>query len=312
MKAITHHLSGTTLLTALLLTPSPARAETRHLALPSYRVPPGAVLEVPLTLDNAAGLAAVRVQINFDPEVLTLEAVTPGPLGAAFEMSQGEGDGFVRLTFARAAELADGAGRLVALKFRANTGATVDQVSELAIADLGLSDATGVIDLRQKDTLQTRSGEVIVSVLPNIDNAANGLPDWWELQHGLDTFAANTLEDPDDDGLCNLLEYAFGGDPRVPDAGVRGPQYGRFENDGQGFLRLGFHRRKNDPELTFQVQESPDLLQWNVLPLPQQLLGSPLDQGDGIEYVQVLGTRPMDGAGAQPSGFIRVVVKQTK
>ena len=102
MKSILHRISPVALVAGLLLVPFIASAETRHLSLPIYQVNAGAVLEVPLTLDNAAGLAALRVQVNFDPEVLTLEGVTTGTLGQSFEMIQGEGDGFVQLIFARA------------------------------------------------------------------------------------------------------------------------------------------------------------------------------------------------------------------
>jgi len=39
------------------------------------------VLQVPLTLDNAAGLAQVRLQLNYDPQLLALLDVSAGPLG---------------------------------------------------------------------------------------------------------------------------------------------------------------------------------------------------------------------------------------
>lgn len=192
--------------------------------MPSYLANPGGILEVPLSLDNAAGLAAIQVQINFDPDVLELQTVAAGPLGGAFELSQGNGDGLVQLTFFRGEALAGGAGRLAVLQFRANPGAVTNLFSELAIADLMLSDSTGVIDLRQKDTLVTTNGQVAVTVQQNIDNARNGLPDWWELQHGLNPLAANVDLDPEHDGLPNLLEYTFGGNPVVADAQQRGIQ----------------------------------------------------------------------------------------
>ena len=312
MISILHRESAILLLAGLLSVPSTAWAETRHLTLPSYQVNAGDVLEVPLTLDNAAGLAALRVQVNFDPEVLELEAVTNGPLGEDFELTHGEDDGYVQLTFARAEVLAGGSGRLASLKFRANSGAAVDLVSELAIADLSLSDATGVIDVRQKDTLTLTNGEVAVSVSQNIDNAGNGLPDWWEELHGLDLFTDNGPLDPEQDGLPNLLEYAFGGNPKVPDAHLRGVHSDKVEVNGADFMRLGFFRRHGDASLLFKVEESPDLSQWLDLPLPQQLIGAPQDMGDGTEYVEVLGTLPITGAEAEPNGFMRVGVEKAE
>jgi hypothetical protein len=311
MKRISHPLMRTIgTIAVIAMTCAVARAESRHFSLPVYQANPGSILEVPLTLDNAAGLAAIQVQVNFDPEVLELLTVKTGPLGEAFELSQGNGDGFVQLTFFRGDALAGGSGRLAALRFRANPGAVVDLYSELAIAEILLSDSTGVIDLRQKDTLTMTNGEVSVSMQPNIDNAGSGLPDWWEEQHELDPFVSNRELDPENDGLTNLLEYAFGGNPKVADAQERGMQAGRVEHNGETFLSVGFYRRTGDASLLFRVQESADLGFWNSLPLPQQILGTPQNMGDGTEHVNVLGTIPMTGPDAEPQGFIRVAVEK--
>ncbi len=287
-----------------------ARAAPRTITLPSYLANPGGILEVPLSLDNAAGLAAIQAQINFDPEVLELLAVTSGPLGESFELSQGDDEGSVQLTFVRAEALAGGAGRLAVLKFRANPGAVTDLLSNLAIADLSLSDSTGVIDLQQKDTLTTLNGQVTVTLQQNIDNARSGLPDWWEMQHELDLFTANAALDPEQDGMSNLLEYAFGGNPGVADAHQRRVLSERVEANGKTYLSIGFHRRLGDSSLSFQVQESPDLQTWNDLGLPQQLIDPPQNMGDGTEFVNVLGTIPATGANAVPHGFMRVVVEK--
>ena len=290
--------------------PAGLQADSRTLSLPSYLANPGGILEVPLMLDNAAGLAAIQAQINFDPEVLELLTVKAGPLGEAFELSQGDDEGSVQLTFVRAEALAGGAGRLAVLKFRANPGAVTDLLSNLAIADLSLSDSTGVIDLQQKDALTTLNGQVTVTLLPNIDNTRSGLPDWWEMQHELDLFTANAGLDPEQDGMSNLLEYAFGGNPVVADAHERGIRSERVEANGKTFLSIGFHRRLGDSSLHFQVQESPDLQTWQDLSLPQHLIGTPQNLGDGTEFVNVLGTIPATGANAEPHGFMRVVVEK--
>jgi hypothetical protein len=236
--------------------------------------------------------------------------VTAGPLGEAFELSQGDGDGFVQLTFFRGESLAGGAGRLAVLRFRANPGAETSLFSELAIADLVLSDSTGVIDLRQKDTLATTNGQVAVTVQQNIDNARNGLPDWWEMLHELDLFTANAGLDPEHDGLPNLLEYAFGGNPKIADAFERGTRAGRVEAGGKTFLSLGFYRRLGDSSLSFRVQESADLGAWSNLSLPQQIIGIPQNMGDGTEFVNVIGTIPTTGTNAQPRGFLRIAAER--
>jgi hypothetical protein len=311
MKHLSHLiLSAAGIVAFALIAPTPARADSRNFSMPSYLANPGGILEVPLTLDNAAGLAAIQVQVNFDPEVLELQTVTAGPLGTAFELSQGNGDGFVQLTFFRGEALAGGAGRLAVLRFRANPGAVTSLFSELAIANLSLSDSTGVIDLRQKDTLTTTNGQVTVTVQQNIDNARNGLPDWWEMQHGLNPLAANADLDPEHDGLPNLLEYAFGGNPAVADAAGRGIQAGRVAVGGESFLGVGFYRRLGDAGLHFRLQESHDLGFWSDLNLSQQIIGTPQNQGDGTEFVNVRGTISATGVNAEPRGFLRVVVER--
>ncbi|MGA0900693.1 MAG: cohesin domain-containing protein [Luteolibacter sp.] len=296
------------MVTACMLTLPHAVAEVRRISIPNYKVNTGDTLLVPLELDQAAGLAAIRVQVNYSREVLTLQSVTAGPLGEKFEFIQGEDDGLVQLSFARADELASGGGRLAVLAFEANSGASVDLMSELALADVVLSDATGVIDLRQKDTLVIDSGQVVATADPDIDNAANGLPDWWEEQHGMSLFDDNASQDPEKDGLSNLLEYAFGGNPTAADANQRGPSMNVVESEGSNFLSITFYRRKSMPGHLLNVQESAELQNWDDLSIPTQMRGAAQDMGDGTERIEVMGTRAMTGPSAVSKGFLRVLV----
>lgn len=293
----------------IVLLPVVAVAAPRHFSLPSYRANPGGLLDVPLVLDNAAGLAAIQVNINFDPDVLTLQAADSGDLGGAFEFSHGESEGSVQIVLARPDNLAGGSGRLAHLRFQANPGAESDLFSELAIADLVLSDETGVIDLRQKDDLTTTNGQVLVSIDGNIDNAGNGLPDWWETSHGLDPFDDNAGLDSDGDGLENRSEYAFGADPMVADAALRRPHVSIEDDGGESFLGIGFFRRPDDPFVRYRPQQSADLASWVDLDPAERLAAPPDDEGDGTEYLRVLSTLQMTGPGASPKGFMRVEVE---
>ncbi|MDG6226045.1 MAG: Ig-like domain-containing protein [Candidatus Thermoplasmatota archaeon] len=55
---------------------------------------------------------------------------------------------------------------------------------------------------------------------PDDDN--DGMPDWWEIEHGLDPYdPADADLDPDGDGASNLEEYMRGTDPNVADDGDR-------------------------------------------------------------------------------------------
>lgn len=50
------------------------------------------------------------------------------------------------------------------------------------------------------------------------DSDADGMPDEWELIHGLDPYdAADALVDHDNDGLPSVAEYGYGSDPHVSD-----------------------------------------------------------------------------------------------
>ena len=54
------------------------------------------------------------------------------------------------------------------------------------------------------------------------DSDLDGMPDWWEIWHGLARFdPADAAQDADDDGLTNLQEYLAGTDPNDAASGLR-------------------------------------------------------------------------------------------
>jgi hypothetical protein len=68
-------------------------------------------------------------------------------------------------------------------------------------------------------------GSLLVGSLlldPNLDADGDGMPNGWELSHGLDPLnAADANWDNDGDGLSNLREYQLGTDPNDPSSPYR-------------------------------------------------------------------------------------------
>ena len=52
---------------------------------------------------------------------------------------------------------------------------------------------------------------------PPTDTDGDGMPDWWEIEHGLDPYTDDSGGDLDGDGLSNLLEYQNATDPNKGD-----------------------------------------------------------------------------------------------
>jgi Mg-chelatase subunit ChlD/sugar lactone lactonase YvrE len=78
----------------------------------------------------------------------------------------------------------------------------------------------------------------IYTAAPDKDSDADELPDWWEVQYGLDPFDPTgingMLGDADADGLVNLYEYWSGTDPLNPDTDADGVGDGSEDADGDG------------------------------------------------------------------------------
>ncbi len=118
---------------------------------------------------------------------------------------------------------------------------------------------------------------------PDVDT--DGMPDAWEVAHGLDPESPasinGSLGDPDKDGLPNLLEYAFNLNPSQPDAT---PPYSTqtVEDPDSGHLALGFtYRRLIHPgTLTYSLLISSNLTTWTApVPTPEELSVTPNPDG---------------------------------
>ena len=87
----------------------------------------------------------------------------------------------------------------------------------------------------------------------------------WQFQHF--AASANTasiagdLADPDSDGVVNLLEYAFGNDPKSP-ASAAVPQVSTQTIVGVPSLVITFTRDTTHTDLTYQAQTTSDFAHW--------------------------------------------------
>ena len=90
-----------------------------------------------------------------------------------------------------------------------------------------------------------------VSTVGTADANGDGLPDAWQIANWGTTVGHGAQADFDGDGVMELLEYAFGGDPKTPDAA----NMPAAVNEG-GYLTVTLTKR---PGVTFLVQTSPSL-----------------------------------------------------
>lgn len=294
-------------LTLVLAALSPA-ALAGQVAIPEQHASPGSVVDFPLSIDSAAGCASIQLTINHDPGILECTGFVSAGIGSQFEASVLPGDGVVVLILTRSTELPSGGGLLGALKFRVNPGARPGTTTALALANLEATDDSGVtVDLSSDLSSPSTSSTFTVTGSP-VDSDGDGMPDWWETEHSLEPGVAGGDLDSDHDGVGNLLEYAFGGNPRQPDLDKR-PHAVSALHGPDRFLALTFDRRK-DGSMIYRVFESDTLGSWQELSLPNHLLGVPVDLGDDMEKVTVRSSFPMSGDQAAPAGFMKVTVEK--
>jgi hypothetical protein len=194
-----------------------------------------------------------------------LVKVSAGPLGAQFDFSLEAVGGAVTMDFVRATALRAGSGRLAVAEFRVNSGAATGFNSDLAIARIDIGDATGVRNIAAGQSIGTDNGSVRVNLSSDIDNELNGLPDWWELQYNLDLFNPEGTGDTYGDSVIDFLEYAFGGQPGIPDMQKVAPVASVQEYNDQRYLILTFRRYKAVTRINYLLQESETLAAWETV-----------------------------------------------
>lgn len=129
-------------------------SHSTSLRLGDFSGSPGQETYAWLRIDDAAGLASIQFQVNYDRNLLSFISATNhvGTLGAEFSLDVEPGDGVVIIRLFRDSSLESGAGDLVTMQFGVNPGATEGMSSGLVLADVDLATQYGA-DLRWNTTV---------------------------------------------------------------------------------------------------------------------------------------------------------------
>ena len=143
----------------------------------------------------------------------------------------------------------------------------------------------------------TTAAHTVYLATATSDADGDGLPDAWELAHGLDLFNAagnaGAQGDPDRDGIPHLLELAFGLDPLAADVG--GLPVAASETDpadGQPYLTVRYRRLLTPGALLYGIEVSSDLATWTSTPADFEELTPAIPTGDGLTETVTVRIRP--------------------
>ncbi|MGK0186229.1 MAG: hypothetical protein ACI9R3_002012 [Verrucomicrobiales bacterium] len=108
----------------------------------------------------------------------------------------------------------------------------------------------------------------------------------WDQSHGL--AGAEPSGDNDGDFITNVIEFAFGGDPAVPNQSLAGGQRVLPIISGEGTLAFLRRQDREEAGLTYVVQRSSDLRTWEPVGSDMEETARPLAASlDDYERVQI-------------------------
>ena len=114
-------------------------------------------------------------------------------------------------------------------------------------------------------------------------------------------------DDPDADGIKNLLEQAFGGDPEAQDLDIL-PISETIEDNGQSYLQISYRKPEFENGLTYTVETVTDLNgTWSSLSSEVELISIVSESGGFDRYTY----RLVDPISATDKAFLRVEISET-
>ena len=139
----------------------------------------------------------------------------------------------------------------------------------------------------------------------------DGLPDAWEIQHGLDPFDVTgrngALADLSGNGLSNLQKFAFGLDPYSPSlAGLPAATIEPPAPAAVRYLTLRYRRLLTPGPIQYAVETSGDFATWTSAPADLQEIPPAIPVGDGLTETVTVRVLPALGTPGTPARFVRV------
>jgi hypothetical protein len=121
----------------------PPGASGYELSVGNFEVEPGGYVQVPVVIDNAAGVANIDLRINYDSEVLILAGVTNGALTASFGLEYMVGEGYLDVALASSNSLVSGSGTVANVTFYVPASESLGSMTDITISRHGLGGEFG-------------------------------------------------------------------------------------------------------------------------------------------------------------------------
>jgi hypothetical protein len=149
------------------------------LSIGSYEGAPGQAVKVQVMLHPATNIASAQLQINYDPNLVSVISVTNlGAVGGQFLMGYKDHKGSLDVVMACDQGNCSQSGALLDIHFMVNDGALPGMRTDLIMARRNLGGDYGV-NLENQYVLSQSNGELDVVPSASADSDGDGIPDWW-------------------------------------------------------------------------------------------------------------------------------------